>query len=110
MVPKFQLDGGSRGNAALVPWQSFLPLTTPHIFQKVHLDTGGAPGIVEVSASRNHVRSRGFLFCAPPSSVSIMRRKAPAVNTSASKAERGPGNQFLEPAFNAVLFQHSGIE
>ena len=50
VVPKFLL--GSKAYAGCTCGQTLRPLVSPHVFQKVHLEVPGAPGMAEVSASR----------------------------------------------------------
>ena len=63
---------------------------TLHIFQNVHLDSGAALGIAEVSAWRKYIRSVGLWSTAPASSTRKMRRHAPAIRTREVKAKMGP--------------------
>ena len=48
VVPKFLW--GSNAYAGCTWGQALRPLVSPHVFQKVHLEVAGAPGMAEVSA------------------------------------------------------------
>lgn len=50
VVPKF--FWGSNAYAGCTCGQTLRPLVSPQVFQKVHLEVAGAPGMAEVSAWR----------------------------------------------------------
>lgn len=96
LVSVLKLRGGSNGRAGeTLPYpvesrHTSRPLEPSQMFQYVHLESAGAFGTLDVSASKKYHRLTGFPSTAPASRMKNMNSKAPAMRMSETKLKIPP--------------------